>query len=849
MADLVVQPQVSLVKGDFNRFLSFVGYRYQLANADYDLRSPFVSEFGLMLQTQQGLLAKNPIRIAISENLDPSDDAECIVLAHGVTGTLSFVRRVVKSLEENVFQFLCNNPRYIGLENSTADSFSKPVVRRAFCALAKTQSPIVRALVINALELGLRVRQNVRDIPRSLGDIQVPNPLDVHVSLLGQHAGAESFGCVAPSMWSVDIVLIHSLHGPAEFVFGPLPEGILDTTTSAAFESIGDGVSSASLSRTWPTMLPYCIHTADPSTMPPPTAFRVINLRHNVDVFTKMNSTMRQCLDDFASILTSCKVGEQNRTVLFVAHHIGGILLKQVLPRWENAKNTGGIVFLDVPHFGLPITLTSLSFVNANAADLLNNREQLQKIDSHFKEFVAGHQRSIGSLPENTLPVLDCVTRPPILPSSQTTSALDDGGAASSVETPSSAWYAGSQRNFTVSTQHLALMKDHLVACLRASGAAHLMKLQLDELAALVLQKSPPVPQPSSEPEMWSIVPDESWRAVSALVIFARRDQHEAFQTMISGLSISDCRVIQTRVSHLPAFLKRLTSQWEAIKNEFLLVRAKDWLKAVFSPWAGQQRETSFDMSLLVPERQPNFLIALIGDPTGKLLSTSVCRNVVRAFKDLSVPIHSVILPCAGFENAGHQLELKRVVDSEACHFLTMCNQESPGDVVLEGLRHLLPKWRFLLSGVAYSLTMTLQEKFANEPYLVSFLLERKFFQNWVASIFDDLADVGISGRMVCTSRFEDETRLLMLHLLASQEVGALSSRKMQSIMPLLACELPRWIYNHTPDALRDCLIPPVRSDVVNTQRITQAELASFRQRIRESLLHEFDDQKQIHSE
>ncbi|KAF6040564.1 SERAC1 [Bugula neritina] len=120
-----------------------------------------------------------------------------------------------------------------------------------------------------------------------------------------------------------------------------------------------------------------------------------------------------------ADALCSCEVGDPSRKVLWVAHSLGGLLVKQILVlAKENEKyrqllhNTEGVMFLAVPHRGCPAARFSkkTSYLAHPSLHLrqIADSDQLNALNEEYLQLAAQHgitsKNFLEGLPTRWLP-------------------------------------------------------------------------------------------------------------------------------------------------------------------------------------------------------------------------------------------------------------------------------------------------------------------------------------------------------------------------------------------------------------------------------------------------------------
>ncbi|KAF6031566.1 SERAC1 [Bugula neritina] len=138
------------------------------------------------------------------------------------------------------------------------------------------------------------------------------------------------------------------------------------------------------------------------------SAMRVLAVDYTSSAFSWRSRAKNQQLNihdqavALADALCSCEVGDPSRKVLWVAHSLGGLLVKQILVlAKENEKykkllhNTEGVMFLAVPHRGCPAARFSkkTSYLAHPSLHLrqIADSDQLNALNEEYLQLAAQH--------------------------------------------------------------------------------------------------------------------------------------------------------------------------------------------------------------------------------------------------------------------------------------------------------------------------------------------------------------------------------------------------------------------------------------------------------------------------
>lgn len=154
-------------------------------------------------------------------------------------------------------------------------------------------------------------------------------------------------------------------------------------------------------------------------------AVRIFTWGYDVDVANLVGRTAQESIYEHANVLLSDLADsrttpeEKERPIIFVAHSLGGIVVKDALGRSSGAKSylsaifpaTFGICFLGTPHRGseaaslgkMVVEISKLFFRYPNTQVLRAlevNSETLDRVDTTFREIISGGSINIASFRE-----------------------------------------------------------------------------------------------------------------------------------------------------------------------------------------------------------------------------------------------------------------------------------------------------------------------------------------------------------------------------------------------------------------------------------------------------------------
>jgi hypothetical protein len=152
---------------------------------------------------------------------------------------------------------------------------------------------------------------------------------------------------------------------------------------------------------------------------------RIMTWGYDVDIVNLVGRTAQESIFEHANVLLSDLADsritqeEKKRPIIFVAHSLGGIVVKDALGRSSGAKSylsaifpaTFGICFLGTPHWGsetaslgkMVFEISKLFFKNPNTQVLRAlevNSETLDRVDTTFREIISSGTINIASFRE-----------------------------------------------------------------------------------------------------------------------------------------------------------------------------------------------------------------------------------------------------------------------------------------------------------------------------------------------------------------------------------------------------------------------------------------------------------------